>query len=86
MELIEGETLEERVRRTGPLDARTTIQIAQQVTSALAAAEKHGLVHRDLKPANLMLLNSDDHEVAGHDQARPRRSGKLSRRNDTKRR
>ena len=59
MELIEGETLEERVRRAGPLDARTTIKIAQQVTSALAAAEKHGLVHRDLKPANLMLVSSD---------------------------
>src|SRR5580765_1098646 len=59
MELIEGETLEERVRRTGPLDARTTIEIAQQVTSALAAAEKRGLVHRDLKPANLMLVSPD---------------------------
>jgi len=59
MELIEGETLEERVRRAGPLDARSTIQIAQQVTSALAAAEKHGLVHRDLKPANLMLVSPD---------------------------
>ena len=59
MELIEGETLEDRVRRAGPLDARTTIKIAQQVTSALAAAEKHGLVHRDLKPANLMLVSPD---------------------------
>src|SRR6516225_10445433 len=59
MELIEGETLEERVHRAGPLDARTTIGIAQQVTSALAAAEKHGLVHRDLKPANLMLVSPD---------------------------
>src|SRR4029077_21046316 len=59
MELIEGETLDERVRRAGPLDARTTIDIAQQVTSALAAAEKHGLVHRDLKPANLMLVSPD---------------------------
>ena len=59
MELIEGETLEDRVRRAGPLDARTTIGIAQQVTSALAAAEKHGLVHRDLKPANLMLVSPD---------------------------
>lgn len=59
MELIEGETLEERVRRAGPLDARITIEIAQQVTSALAAAEKHGLVHRDLKPANLMLFSPD---------------------------
>ena len=59
MELIEGETLEERVHRAGSLDARTTIKIAQQVTSALAAAEKHGLVHRDLKPANLMLVSPD---------------------------
>ena len=57
MELIEGETLEDRVRRAGPLDAPTTIDIAKQVTSALAAAEKHGLVHRDLKPANLMLVS-----------------------------
>src|SRR6266513_3454057 len=59
MELIEGETLEDRVRRAGPLDARTTIDIAEQITSALAAAEKHGLVHRDLKPANLMLVSPD---------------------------
>src|SRR6266480_7388124 len=59
MELIEGETLEERVRRAGPLDARTTIKIAQQVTSALTTAEKHGFVHRDLKPANLMLVFPD---------------------------
>src|SRR5215470_15482706 len=59
MELIEGETLDERVRRAGPLDAPTTIEIAQQVTSALAAAEKQGLVHRDLKPANLMLVSPD---------------------------
>jgi serine/threonine-protein kinase len=56
MELVEGETLEMRVRRTGPLDALTTIDIALQVSSALGAAEKQGLVHRDLKPANLMLV------------------------------
>jgi len=70
MELIEGETLEERVRRAGPLDARTIIQIAQQVTSALATAEKHGLVHRDLKPANLMLVSSDG-ETAVADRVTP---------------
>ena len=58
MELIEGETLEMRVRRTGPIDALTTVEIALQVSSALAAAEKQGLVHRDLKPANLMLVGS----------------------------
>ena len=59
MELIEGETLEERVRRSGPLSVRSTIAIARQVSEALAAAEKHGLVHRDLKPSNLMLVESD---------------------------
>ncbi|PYI45578.1 MAG: hypothetical protein DMF11_11570 [Verrucomicrobia bacterium] len=62
MELIEGDTLEERVRRTGPLSVRTAIDIAQQVTSALAAAEKRTLVHRDLKPSNLMLVSPDDEE------------------------
>jgi TolB-like protein/serine/threonine protein kinase len=60
MELIEGETLEERVRRTGPIDVRTTIDIAQQVVAALAAAEKRGLILRDLKPANLMLADADE--------------------------
>src|SRR6187200_1602481 len=45
-----------RVCRSGPLDALTTIDIALQVSSALAAAEKQGLVHRDLKPANLMFV------------------------------
>jgi serine/threonine protein kinase/Tfp pilus assembly protein PilF len=74
MELIEGETLEERVRRAGPLDTRMTIKIAQQVTSALAAAEKCRLVHRDLKPANLMLINADDAEVIGSDQSGSKRS------------
>jgi serine/threonine protein kinase/tetratricopeptide (TPR) repeat protein len=74
MELIEGETLDDRVHRKGPLDSRTTIGIAEQVTSALAAAEKHGLVHRDLKPANLMLINADDPEAMKSDQARSKRS------------
>ncbi len=68
MELIEGETLEERVRRAGPLDTRTTIVIAQQVTAALAAAEKRGLIHRDLKPANLMLVDSDESQLVGRDR------------------
>jgi TolB-like protein/Tfp pilus assembly protein PilF len=60
MELVEGETLEERVRRTGPRDVAFVIEIARQVTSALAAAEKRGLVHRDLKPGNIMVCNDQD--------------------------
>jgi serine/threonine protein kinase/Tfp pilus assembly protein PilF len=75
MELIEGETLEDRVRRAGLLDARTAIAIGQQVTSALVAAEKHGLVHRDLKPANLMLISADESDADAKDQARAKRGG-----------
>jgi serine/threonine protein kinase/Tfp pilus assembly protein PilF len=63
MELVEGETLEERVRRLGPLDVLTTIDIALQVTAALETAEDRGLVHRDLKPGNLMLVSSRDDVV-----------------------
>jgi serine/threonine protein kinase/tetratricopeptide (TPR) repeat protein len=73
MELIEGETLDDRVQRVGPLNARTTIGIAEQVTSALAAAEKYGLVHRDLKPANLMLVNADEPEAKESDQSASKR-------------
>jgi serine/threonine protein kinase/Tfp pilus assembly protein PilF len=64
MELVEGETLEERVRRLGPLDVLTTIDVALQVTAALAAAEERGLVHRDLKPGNLMLVGAKDNGAA----------------------
>jgi serine/threonine protein kinase/Tfp pilus assembly protein PilF len=71
MELIEGETLEERVRRTGLLSVRTAIDIAQQVTSALAAAEKRSLIHRDLKPGNLMLVSPDDEERGAAERGVP---------------
>ncbi len=42
MELVEGETLESRVRREGPLGAEVVLEIATQVAHALLAAEKHG--------------------------------------------
>ena len=55
MELVEGETLAERVRREVPLALPDALQVVAQVASALQAAEEFGLVHRDLKPANIML-------------------------------
>src|SRR5205809_4888374 len=55
MELVEGETLEDRVRRDGPMPLAVALKIIEQATLALAAAEVCGVVHRDIKPSNLML-------------------------------
>jgi hypothetical protein len=55
-ELLEGETLRERLR-TGALPIRRVIDYATQVAHGLAAAHEKGIVHRDLKPENLFLTN-----------------------------
>src|SRR5216684_4268964 len=57
-ELLEGQTLRERIR-SGPLSSRKAIDYALQVARGLAAAHEKGIVHRDLKPENLFLTNDD---------------------------
>jgi eukaryotic-like serine/threonine-protein kinase len=57
MELLEGETLAERIDRRGALPLPHAFDIAVQVASALEAAHRSGIVHRDLKPANVMITN-----------------------------
>jgi eukaryotic-like serine/threonine-protein kinase len=54
LELVEGETLAERVAR-GPLSSAEALAIAKQVADALSAAHGKGIVHRDLKPANIKI-------------------------------
>jgi eukaryotic-like serine/threonine-protein kinase len=54
-ELLEGETLRERLR-SGPLALRKALDTALQIAHGLAAAHEKGIVHRDLKPENLFLL------------------------------
>src|SRR5213075_2513553 len=65
MELVEGETLETRVRRDGPLNSKLALEIAIQISRALIAAAAQGLIHRDLKPGNIMLTwdHSDTAEL-----------------------
>lgn len=55
MQFIAGESLQERVDRTGPLHARQVLRIAVQVAAGLAAAHKQGVIHRDIKPSNILL-------------------------------
>src|SRR5438445_1822608 len=55
MELVEGETLEAKVRRDGPMPLALALKVIEQAARALAAAEKCGVVHRDIKPSNIML-------------------------------
>src|SRR5205823_3359572 len=54
MELVEGETLQERLKR-GPLPVNEALAIATRIAEALEAAHEKGVIHRDLKPGNVML-------------------------------
>jgi serine/threonine-protein kinase len=55
MGFVEGESVAERVRRTGPLTTRDTVRLLTDVGYALAYAHGRGVVHRDIKPDNIML-------------------------------
>ena len=55
MEFVEGETLENLIKRSGRLEVKLALEIATQVAAGLAAVHKQKLVHRDIKPSNIMV-------------------------------
>src|SRR5262249_40478938 len=54
LELVEGETLAERIAR-GPLPLAVALVLAKQIAEALEVAHEKGIIHRDLKPANVKI-------------------------------
>jgi len=55
MEFIPGETLQQRLDRTGPFEVHEVLHIGRQIAEGLAAAHATGLIHRDIKPANVLI-------------------------------
>ncbi len=57
MEYIEGETLEDIIKREGKLDLRFSLDVMKQILSGVAFAHQKGFIHRDLKPSNIIISN-----------------------------
>ncbi|MFK7998945.1 MAG: serine/threonine protein kinase [Polyangiales bacterium] len=63
MELLEGETLTEKVRRDVAVDPVEAIRIVQQILTSLHEAHTKGIIHRDLKPDNIVLADVEGQEA-----------------------
>ena len=70
MEFVEGRSLDQIIRSSGPLAPGRSVALITQVLNALGFAHKNGIVHRDMKPSNIMVLPNDDVKVADFDIAR----------------
>ena len=64
MECISGRTLDDIVKRDGPLPDHKAADIARDVLAALEAAHESGIVHRDVKPANVMITDDGRTKLA----------------------
>jgi formylglycine-generating enzyme required for sulfatase activity len=56
MDYVEGESLQQRLEREGPIGLKDALHIAAEVGDALQYAHEHRIIHRDIKPGNILLL------------------------------
>src|SRR6478609_11197565 len=64
MELLEGETLAQRLKRQKRLTPAETARVISHIGRAIGKAHDAGIVHRDLKPENVFLVHNEDEEIA----------------------
>ena len=58
MEYVPGQTLQQRLDQTGPLEVKEVLRLGKQIADGLASAHAEGLIHRDIKPGNILLDTS----------------------------
>jgi serine/threonine protein kinase len=78
MELVDGESLAELLRREGPLAPARAVELAVQACAGLEAAHAAGLVHRDVKPGNLLLRRDGVLKIADFGIARAHDATRLT--------
>jgi predicted Ser/Thr protein kinase len=79
MEYVDGDTLDDLLRREGPLPTGRAVAIAEPVARALEAAHQKGMVHRDVKPGNIMVDRSGTVKVVDFGIARAAANDTLTR-------
>lgn len=63
MEFVQGQTLQERIRNEGPLEAGEALRIFEQALRGVIAAHQMGIVHRDLKPDNIFITHQNEVKI-----------------------
>ena len=77
MEVLEGDTLSDVIRREGHLDEKKAIDIAKKIALALSAAHKKNIIHRDVKPHNVLITEDGTVKIADFGIAKAVNSGTI---------
>ncbi len=80
MQLVVGESLEQKIRRSGKLTVSEVARLGMQAAAGLSAAHAHGLIHRDIKPGNILMeADTDRVKLTDFGLARAAEDVKLTR-------